>query len=97
MNGREWRHQRRRSNPLLVYVYVLQSIGPRPRCSSTLQDYHITIPCTSRPFPKFDEHSQIIRSWITYAEVQGELYEDLYSPNALRRPLRSTLRQLAAV
>jgi hypothetical protein len=59
--------------------------------ASTLQDYNIDL-----PQPEFgdDELSQkytkLIRYWIAAARIQGLVYEQLYSPGALKQ--EETLR-----
>lgn len=77
---------------LFWFVYMFdKALALRLGCSSILQDYDITIPRRLQPFSEFDEHRDIIESWITYAEVQGKIYEGLYSPLALRLPLASRI------
>jgi hypothetical protein len=83
---------RRRKVAVFWNLYGIdKTLSLRLGRASTLQDYHIDL-----PQPEFgdDELSQrytkLIRYWIASARVQGLVYEQLYSPGALKQ--EETLR-----
>lgn len=76
-------------NCLFWFAYMFdKALALRLGLPSILQDYDITIPRRLEPFTELDQHREIIESWISHAEVQGQIYEKLYSPSIKLRPLR---------
>ncbi|KAH8881491.1 hypothetical protein GQ53DRAFT_799192 [Thozetella sp. PMI_491] len=63
---------------------------------SLLQDYDITLSRTLEPFAEFDDQRQTVQNWIVHAQVQGRVYEELYSPAALLRPAEQRLQTAVA-
>lgn len=56
--------------------------------SSVIQDYDITLPKAMSPQMNLsDPWKVILNLWILQAELTGKVYEHLYSPTALAKPL----------
>ncbi|GAA4685841.1 hypothetical protein GCM10025794_23740 [Massilia kyonggiensis] len=87
---------------LFLCVYCLdKSLSLRLGRASSIQDFDIiiTIP-EDLGGPRVDEPWRTMyHLWVKTAEIQGKVYEQLYSPAALSRPERERLfcaRQLAS-
>ncbi len=65
--------------------------------ASTIQDYDITLPRTVRKLSVGDEWRSLLNAWIKHAEIQGNIYERLYSPPALAQPEEQRLRAARAL
>lgn len=78
-------------------VYILdKALAIRFGRSSFLQDYDITLPRKVGPLGEFDEHSETIEGWMRHAQVQGEMYERLYSPVAVLQPVEQRVHSARA-
>jgi len=53
---------------------------------STIQDYDVTLPYPSSHEPDRNAISAFMTIWIKAARIQGQIYERLYSPEALAQP-----------
>jgi hypothetical protein len=90
---------RERKIRLFWLLYVLDRglclrIGRAP----VIQDYDIAVPLPSRGNNDTDRAGKdLVRFWIGLSEVQGRVYEDLYSPRALRQPRASRAQQAEAL
>ncbi|AEO57210.1 fungal-specific transcription factor-like protein [Thermothelomyces thermophilus ATCC 42464] len=77
----------RRKRLLFWVVYTLdKSLSLRLGRSSTIQDYDVTVP---EPRDEETQHSaslSFFNLWITESRIQGQIYELLYCPEALRQP-----------
>jgi hypothetical protein len=73
---------------LFWLAYILdRALALRLGRPSMLQDYEITLPRKLDHLGEFESHRDTIQSWMAHAEVQGKIYEELYSPAAPTRPL----------
>ena len=55
--------------------------------ASTIQDYDITVPREAAGVSfETDAWRELMTMWIKHAEIQGNIYERLYSPAALAQP-----------
>jgi hypothetical protein len=90
---------RERKIRLFWLLYILDRglclrIGRAP----VIQDYDIAVPLPSRGINELERPSRdLIRFWIGLSEVQGRVYEDLYSPRALRQPRATRAQQSEAL
>jgi hypothetical protein len=67
--------------------------------AATIQDYDISVPITPYIFGNVEPWSTIYTLWIHHARIQGNVYEQLYSPKALNQPEEQRViqaRKLAA-
>ncbi|GES58084.1 fungal-specific transcription factor domain protein [Aspergillus terreus] len=67
--------------------------------AATIQDYDISVPLTPYIFGNVEPWSTIYTLWIHHARIQGNVYEQLYSPKALNQPEEQRViqaRKLAA-
>ena len=63
------------------FVYVMnKNLSLRLGRASTIQDYDISI-----PRPETGRKWQMIGHWVKVSELQGMVYEHLYSPGAFRK------------
>ncbi|RKU42005.1 hypothetical protein DL546_003986 [Coniochaeta pulveracea] len=88
---------------LFWFAYMLdKGLALRFGRSSILQDYDIALPKTlpttintiggiQAPGPTADPWRAALELWITHAEVQGQIYEHLYSASALNSSAESRL------
>jgi hypothetical protein len=71
---------------LFWLAYILdKALALRLGRTSILQDSEITLSRTLSPFIEFDVHRSFIQTWMVHAEVQGQIYERLFSPVALEQ------------
>jgi hypothetical protein len=84
---------------LFWLLYVLdRGLCLRIGRASIIQDYDIAVPLPARGSTEADSASKdLVRFWIGLSEVQGCVYEDLYSPRALRQPSASRAQQAEAL
>jgi hypothetical protein len=88
-------HQK--SNVLFWMAYIFdKALALRLGRPSILQDYDITLSRIIEPLGEFDEHRAMIQNWLAHAEVQGKIYENLYSPFALSQPVEQRVRTALA-
>ncbi|KAL2158090.1 hypothetical protein VTH06DRAFT_4658 [Thermothelomyces fergusii] len=77
----------RRRKFLFWMLYVMdKSLSLRLGRSSTIQDYDVTV---SEPRDDETQHSPVLsifNLWIIESRIQGQIYELLYCPEALRQP-----------
>jgi hypothetical protein len=65
------------------FVYIMdKNLSLRLGRASTIQDYDISIP---RPAPRSPEWPRSLWYWVKIAEIQGQIYEQLYSPGAFSK------------
>ncbi|KAM7193334.1 hypothetical protein V8F33_007877 [Rhypophila sp. PSN 637] len=85
---------------LFWFTYMLdKGLSLRFGRSSVIQDYDITLPKAISPQMNLsDPWKVVLNLWILQAELTGKVYEHLYSPSALSKPLETRVvaaRQLA--
>lgn len=93
-----------RTRALLFWsTYMLdKGLSLRLGRASVLQDYDISVPRTigipaanpSSPSSPGLVNQAVLSLWIKHAEVQGRIYQRLYSPGALRQPEAARARQV---
>ncbi|KAK4448419.1 fungal-specific transcription factor domain-containing protein [Podospora aff. communis PSN243] len=67
-------------------VYLLdRSLCLRLGRSSSIQDYDITVPYPSGTVPHRIAIAEFMKLWIKGSQIQGLIYERLYSPEAVRQ------------
>ncbi|TLS22160.1 uncharacterized protein PpBr36_09960 [Pyricularia pennisetigena] len=85
---------------LFLFAYTLdKGLALRLGRASVLRDEEITVPRQLGRISEYDEYRDTINMWARHAHVQGRIYDDLYSPAALRLPVERrvhTARELAA-
>ncbi|PKX96580.1 putative C6 transcription factor [Aspergillus novofumigatus IBT 16806] len=85
---------------LFLCVYCLdKALSLRLGRASSIQDYDITIPEDLGGHKVDEPWRTVYHLWVKIAEIQGKVYEQLYSPAALSRPERERVlcaRQLAS-
>jgi hypothetical protein len=68
-------------------VYLLdRSLCLRLGRSSSIQDYDITVPYPTGTVPHRIAIAEFMKLWIKGSQIQGLIYERLYSPEAVRQP-----------
>lgn len=74
---------------LFWFTYMLdKGLSLRFGRSSVIQDYDITLPKAISPQMNLsDPWKVVLNLWILQAELTGKVYEHLYSPTALAKPL----------
>ncbi|KAF2653198.1 hypothetical protein K491DRAFT_662381 [Lophiostoma macrostomum CBS 122681] len=84
--------QQGRRSVLFWAVYIFdKALSLRLGRPSVLQDYDITLSRTLQPIKEFGHHIDNIQTWLVHAEVQGKMYEDLFSPRAMKRDLEQRI------
>lgn len=79
---------RRQRAVLFWLAYILdRALALRLGRPPVLQDYEITLPRKLEHLGEFECHRETIHSFMVHAEVQGKIYEELYSPAGLARPV----------
>ncbi|KAL5906764.1 hypothetical protein ACKVV1_011168 [Pyricularia oryzae] len=85
---------------LFLFAYTLdKGLALRLGRASVIRDQEITVPRQVGRMGEYDEYRDTINMWARHAHVQGRIYDDLYSPAALRLPVErrlQTARELAA-
>ncbi|KIW15211.1 hypothetical protein PV08_05256 [Exophiala spinifera] len=77
---------RRQRGVLFWLAYILdRALALRLGRPPILQDYEITLPRKLEYLGEFECHRETIHSFMVHAEVQGKIYEELYSPAGLVR------------
>jgi len=72
---------------LFWQVYILdRSLSLRLGRAATLKDHDITAPREVSDLPLGSEWRSMFNAWVSQAEIQGNIYDELYSPAALRQP-----------
>lgn len=78
---------------LFWIAYILdRALALRLGRPSVLQDYEITLNRTLQHLGEFEPHRETIQCWLAQAGVQGLIYEELYSPAALRGPAEQRIQ-----
>ncbi|KAL8407536.1 hypothetical protein RB594_006381 [Gaeumannomyces avenae] len=78
---------------LFWFTYTLdKGLALRLGRPSVIQDYDITVPWQVGRIRGWDEYRDTLNVWIRHARVQGRMYDELYSPAALRRPASARAR-----
>ncbi|KEF57263.1 uncharacterized protein A1O9_05180 [Exophiala aquamarina CBS 119918] len=73
---------------LFWIAYILdRALALRLGRPAVLQDYEITLNRTLQHLGEFEIYRETIQCWLAQAEVQGRIYEELYSPAALKSPV----------
>ncbi|TLD18503.1 hypothetical protein PspLS_10185 [Pyricularia sp. CBS 133598] len=85
---------------LFLFAYTLdKGLALRLGRAAVLRDEEITVPRQLGRLGEYDEYRDTINMWTRHAHVQGRIYDELYSPAALRLPVErrvQTARELAA-
>ncbi|KAJ9625434.1 hypothetical protein H2204_010407 [Knufia peltigerae] len=77
---------RRQRAVLFWLAYILdRALALRLGRPPILQDYEITLPRQLEHLGEFECHRETIHNFMVHAEVQGKIYEELYSPAGLAR------------
>lgn len=74
-----------------VYIFD-KSLSLRLGRSPTIQEYDITIPDPARIGPGLTPVRSFFALWVMASRLQGQIYEQLYSPQAVAQP--DSVRQL---
>ncbi|KLU90616.1 fungal specific transcription factor domain-containing protein [Magnaporthiopsis poae ATCC 64411] len=78
---------------LFWFTYTLdKGLALRLGRPSVIQDYDITVPWQVGPIREWEEYRDTLNVWIRHARVQGRMYDELYSPAALQRPMDARVR-----
>ncbi|RLL94196.1 hypothetical protein CFD26_102964 [Aspergillus turcosus] len=92
--------EKARALSLFLCVYCLdRALSLRLGRASSIQDYDITVPEDLGGHKVDEPWKTMYHLWVKVAEIQGKVYEQLYSPGALSRPERERVlcaRQLAS-
>ncbi|KAL2132145.1 hypothetical protein VTI74DRAFT_4151 [Chaetomium olivicolor] len=72
---------------LFWVVYMLdKSLSLRLGRSPTIQEYDITVPDPARDGPGQTAITPVFALWVFTSRIQGQIYEQLYSPRAIAQP-----------
>jgi hypothetical protein len=73
---------------LFWFAYMLdRGLALRLGRASVIRDFDITVSRTIGSINAPEPWKEILQLWISHAEVQGKIYEQLYSPGSLVRPV----------
>ncbi|KAH9905404.1 fungal-specific transcription factor domain protein [Xylariomycetidae sp. FL2044] len=76
-------------------TYMLdKALSLRLGRASVLQDYDISLPHIGPEAKPSYPGKEVMTLWIKHAQIQGRVYERLYSPGALRQPLAARAEQI---
>lgn len=85
---------------LFWFSYMLdRGLALRLGRAPTIQDFDVTLPRVIGQVNAPDMWKEVLRLWIAHADIQGQIYERLYSPSSLGQPVGQrveTARRLAA-
>lgn len=85
---------------LFWFSYMLdRGLALRLGRAPTIQDFDVTLPRVIGRVNATEMWKEILKLWIAHADVQGRIYEMLYSPSSLGRPVAARVeaaRGLAA-
>lgn len=85
---------------LFWFSYMLdRGLALRLGRAPTIQDFDVTLPRVIGQVNAPDMWKEVLRLWIAHADIQGQIYERLYSPSSLGHPVGQrveTARRLAA-
>ena len=77
---------------LFWFTYMLdRGLALRLGRAPIIQDFDITLPRKIGKVNAPDTWKQILQLWIGHAEIQGRIYEQLYSPGSLTRPVNERI------
>jgi hypothetical protein len=92
--------EKQKALSLFLCVYCLdKGLSLRLGRASSIQDYDVTIPEDLGGYKADEPWRTMYHLWVKVAEIQGKVYEQLYSPAALSGPERERVfcaRQLAS-
>ncbi|KAI3400730.1 hypothetical protein diail_1939 [Diaporthe ilicicola] len=84
---------------LFWFSYMLdRGLALRLGRAPTIQDFDVTLPRVIGRVNAPDMWKEVLRLWIAHADIQGQIYERLYSPSSLGHPVGQrveTARRLA--
>lgn len=84
---------------LFWFSYMLdRGLALRLGRAPTIQDFDVTLPRVIGQVNAPDMWKEVLRLWIAHADIQGQIYERLYSPSSLGHPVGQrveTARRLA--
>ncbi|KAL7621644.1 hypothetical protein AAE478_008971 [Parahypoxylon ruwenzoriense] len=88
--------QRKAEKSLLFWcTYMLdKGLSLRLGRASILQDYDISLPHIAPEAKAAYPGTEVMTLWIKHAQIQGRVYERLYSPGALRQPDKYRVEQV---
>lgn len=73
---------------LFWFSYMLdRGLALRLGRAPIIQDFDVTLPRVIGQVNATDMWKEVLRLWIAHADVQGQIYEKLYSPTSLGRPV----------
>lgn len=85
---------------LFWFSYMLdRGLALRLGRAPTIQDFDVTLPRVIGQVNAPDMWKEVLRLWIAHADIQGQIYERLYSPSSLGHPVGQrveTARRLAS-
>ncbi|KAK2601331.1 hypothetical protein N8I77_010786 [Diaporthe amygdali] len=85
---------------LFWFSYMLdRGLALRLGRAPTIQDFDVTLPRVIGRVNAPDMWKEVLRLWIAHADIQGQIYERLYSPSSLGHPVGQrveTARRLAS-
>jgi hypothetical protein len=85
---------------LFWFSYMLdRGLALRLGRAPTIQDFDVTLPRVIGQVNAPEMWKEVLRLWIAHADIQGQIYERLYSPSSLGHPLGQRVevaRRLAA-
>ena len=73
---------------LFWFSYMLdRGLALRLGRAPTIQDFDVTVPRVIGQVNAPDMWKEVLRLWIAHADIQGQIYERLYSPASLGHPV----------
>lgn len=73
---------------LFWFSYMLdRGLALRLGRAPTIQDFDVTLPRVIGQVNAPDMWKEVLRLWIAHADIQGQIYERLYSPSSLGHPV----------
>lgn len=73
---------------LFWFSYMLdRGLALRLGRAPIIQDFDVTLPRVIGHVNATDMWKEVLRLWIAHAAIQGQIYEELYSPTSLSRPV----------
>lgn len=73
---------------LFWFSYMLdRGLALRLGRAPTIQDFDVTLPRVIGQVNAPDMWKEVLRLWIIHADIQGQIYERLYSPSSLSHPV----------
>lgn len=73
---------------LFWFSYMLdRGLALRLGRAPIIQDFDVTLPRVIGKVNATDMWKEVLRLWIAHSDIQGQIYEKLYSPTSLTRPV----------